>query len=48
MIFTLTRFVDERFSQQYRATVGADLMTKEITVDGQSVTLQVISNAVLF
>ena len=35
------RFVDERFTQQYRATVGADLMAKELQVDGKSVTLQV-------
>jgi len=34
--------VNEKFTQQYRATVGADFMAKEVTIDDRLITLQVI------
>jgi GTPase SAR1 family protein len=35
------RYVYKKFSQQYKATIGADFVTKEILVDDKLVTLQV-------
>jgi len=34
--------VYKKFSQQYKATIGADFVTKELLVDDKLVTLQVI------
>ncbi|KAL7842963.1 hypothetical protein AOLI_G00244750 [Acnodon oligacanthus] len=36
----MTRFVDHRFTNMYRATIGVDFLTKEVTVDKNSVILQ--------
>lgn len=33
--------MNQKFSQQYRATVGADFMAKEVMIDDRMVTLQV-------
>jgi len=41
----LTRFVDQRFSGAYKATIGADFVTHDIVVDGRDVTLQVWDTA---
>ncbi|XP_073771951.1 uncharacterized protein isoform X1 [Danio rerio] len=38
----MTRFVDHRFTNLYRATIGVDFLTKEITVDRRPVILQQI------
>ncbi|RWW61630.1 hypothetical protein BHE74_00031302, partial [Ensete ventricosum] len=35
------RYVHKKFTQQYKATIGADFVTKEILVDDRLVTLQV-------
>ncbi len=35
------QFVFHKFSNQYRATIGADFLTKEIQIDDQLVTVQV-------
>ena len=35
------RYVYRKFSQQYKATIGADFVTKELPVDDKLVTLQV-------
>lgn len=37
----MTRFVDHRFTNLYRATIGVDFLTKELTIDKTSVILQV-------
>jgi Ras-related protein Rab-7A len=37
----MNQYVNNRFTQQYRATVGADFMAKEVTIDDRVVTLQV-------
>lgn len=37
----MNQFVNKRFSSQYKATIGADFLTKEIIVDDRVVTMQV-------
>lgn len=47
----MNQYVSQKFSTQYKATIGADFLTKEITIDDKIVTLQVsiyISSIVLF
>ena len=39
------QFVNKKFSAQYKATIGADFLTKEVEVDEKLVTLQVRSVA---
>ncbi|EDR26390.1 hypothetical protein, conserved [Entamoeba dispar SAW760] len=34
------RFVNQKFTNSYKATIGADFMTKSITVEGKEVTMQ--------
>ena len=45
----MNRFVNEKFSGQYKATIGADFLTKEIKrqEDGAPVTMQVPSFSLL-
>jgi hypothetical protein len=38
---TRTRYVHKKFSQQYKATIGADFLTKEVLIEDRLVTLQV-------
>lgn len=35
------QFVSKRFSAQYRATLGADFLTKDVIIDDKLFTLQV-------
>jgi GTPase SAR1 family protein len=37
----MNQYVNKRFSNQYKATIGADYLTKEIMVDDRLVTMQV-------
>lgn len=37
----LSRYVYRKFTQQYKATIGADFVTKELQIDDKLVTLQV-------
>ena len=37
----MNQYVNKRFSNQYKATIGADFLTKEIMVDDRLVTMQV-------
>lgn len=37
----MNQYVNKKFSNQYKATIGADFLTKEIVVDDRLVTLQV-------
>lgn len=42
----MQQFVNNKFSQQYKATIGADFLTKEIKIDNnKSVTLQIWDTA---
>ena len=38
----INRFTKNKFSNQYRITVGADLFSHEMTVEGNAYSLQVI------
>lgn len=38
----MNRYVNHRFTNMYRATVGTDFLSKTINIDGDTVTLQVI------
>lgn len=39
----MNQYVNKRFSNQYKATIGADFLTKEVVVDDRVVTMQVQS-----
>lgn len=39
----MNQYVNKKFSNQYKATIGADFLTKEVTVDDRLVTMQVWS-----
>ena len=41
----MNQFVNKKFTSQYKATIGADFLTKEIVVDDKLVTLQVACSA---
>ena len=37
----MNQYVNKKFSNQYKATIGADFLTKEVVVEDRSVTMQV-------
>lgn len=37
----MNQYVNKKFSNQYKATIGADFLTKEVMVEDRLVTLQV-------
>jgi len=41
----MNRYVSDNFSQQYKATIGADFLTKEINIEDKAVTLQIWDTA---
>eukprot|EP01108_Squamamoeba_japonica_P004031 TRINITY_DN3216_c0_g1_i1.p1 TRINITY_DN3216_c0_g1~~TRINITY_DN3216_c0_g1_i1.p1 ORF type:complete len:208 (-),score=41.73 TRINITY_DN3216_c0_g1_i1:6-629(-) len=41
----LRRFVRNDFSADYKSTIGADFLSKELTIDGRTVTLQIWDTA---
>lgn len=41
----MNRYVKNKFSHQYKATIGADFLTKDIEVDGKLVTMQIWDTA---
>jgi len=41
----MQQFVNGKFSHQYKATIGADFLTKELTIDDKSVTMQLWDTA---
>lgn len=46
----MNQYVNKKFSNQYKATIGADFLTKEVLVDDRLVTMQVrrLRDTVLF
>ena len=38
----MNQYVSKKFSNQYKATIGADFMTKEVQVDDRLVSMQVL------
>lgn len=41
----MNQYVNKKFSNQYKATIGADFLTKEVMVDDRLVTMQVSVSA---
>ncbi|RXW18433.1 hypothetical protein EST38_g7427 [Candolleomyces aberdarensis] len=41
----MNQYVNKRFSNQYKATIGADFLTKAVDVDNQQVTIQLWDTA---
>jgi Ras-related protein Rab-7A len=41
----MNQYVHKRFSNQYKATIGADFLTKEVNIDDKLVTLQIWDTA---
>lgn len=41
----MNQYVHNKFSQQYKATIGADFVTKELQIDDRLVTLQIWDTA---
>eukprot|EP00126_Sphaerothecum_destruens_P000085 Sdes_comp10104_c0_seq1m1708 len=41
----MSRFVNDRFTSQYKATIGADFLSKEIMIGDRLVTLQIWDTA---
>ncbi|CAI5725418.1 unnamed protein product [Peronospora effusa] len=41
----MNQYVNEKFSSQYKATIGADFLTKEIMLDDKLVTMQIWDTA---
>ena len=39
----MNQYVNKKFTSQYKATIGADFLTKEVMVDDRLVTMQVSS-----
>ncbi len=37
----MNQYVNKKFSSQYKATIGADFLTKEVQIDDRAVTMQV-------
>ena len=37
----MNQYVNKKFSAQYKATIGADFLTKEVQVEDRMVTMQV-------
>ncbi|XP_019763685.1 ras-related protein rab7 [Dendroctonus ponderosae] len=41
----MNQYVNRKFSNQYKATIGADFLTKEVTIDDRTVTMQIWDTA---
>ncbi|ODQ77940.1 hypothetical protein BABINDRAFT_168528 [Babjeviella inositovora NRRL Y-12698] len=41
----MQQFVNKKFSHQYKATIGADFLTKELPIDDKTVTMQIWDTA---
>ncbi|XP_003375392.1 GTP-binding protein YPT7 [Trichinella spiralis] len=41
----MNQYVNKRFSNQYKATIGADFLTKDVVVDDRFVTMQIWDTA---
>ena len=37
----MNQYVSKKFTDQYKATIGADFLTKEVMIDDKLVTMQV-------
>merc|ERR1712014_33971 len=41
----MNQYVNKKFTNQYKATIGADFLTKEVTIDDRTVTMQIWDTA---
>jgi len=41
----MNRYVNQKFSAQYKATIGADFLTKEVSINDKAVTMQIWDTA---
>ncbi|CAI5795970.1 ras-related protein Rab-7a-like isoform X1 [Podarcis lilfordi] len=41
----MNQYVNNRFSSRYRATIGADFLSKEVNIDGRKLTVQIWDTA---
>ncbi|MCP9261266.1 Ras-related GTPase [Dirofilaria immitis] len=41
----MNQYINKKFSNQYKATIGADFLSKDITVDDRTVTMQIWDTA---
>ncbi|KNC84377.1 Ras-like protein Rab-7a, partial [Sphaeroforma arctica JP610] len=41
----MNRYINKKFNPVYKATIGADFLTKEVNIDGQAITLQIWDTA---
>ena len=41
----MNQYVNQKFSNQYKATIGADFLTKEVLIDDRLVTMQIWDTA---
>ena len=44
----MNQYVNKRFSNQYKATIGADFLTKDVVIDDRVVTMQVNQYLLIF
>lgn len=44
----MNQYVNKKFSNQYKATIGADFLTKEVQFEDRLFTLQVLTRYFLF
>src|SRR5580765_3891865 len=44
----MNQYVNKKFSNQYKATIGADFLTKEVMVEDRIVTMQVMYTHLYF
>ena len=41
----MNQYVNKKFSNQYKATIGADFLTKDVVIDEKYVTMQIWDTA---
>merc|ERR1712167_311499 len=41
----MNQYVNKKFSKQYKATIGADFLTKEVLIDDKLITMQIWDTA---
>ena len=43
----MNQYVNKKFNNQYKATIGADFLTKEVMIDDRLVTMQVNNRSLI-
>lgn len=42
----MSRYINQKFTEQFKATIGADLMPKEVVIDDRTIKLQVFISVI--